>query len=175
MATTKGDRVIVYPGSFDPVTLGHLDLLQRTVKLFDRVIIAIAHGTKPTMFSMPERIALMKQVLQERKLESLTRVESFDCLLVDFMRANHARFLLRGLRTVTDFEFEFQLARANRLMYPETETVFLMPDEGLSFISSSLVREIATLRGNLSSFVPPCVEEALKKKVAATRKNQTVS
>lgn len=170
MVNNQDNRVIVYPGSFDPVTLGHLDLLQRAVKLFDRVIIAIAHGTKPTMFSAQERITLIKQVLQERQLESVTHVESFDCLLVDFMRANRARFLLRGLRTVTDFEFEFQLTRANRLMYPETETVFLMPDEGLSFISSSLVREIATLKGNLSSFVPPCVEEALKKKVATSKK-----
>ena len=110
-----------------------------------------------------------QKVLQERQLHNAVRVESFDCLLVDFMRKNDTRFLLRGLRSVTDFEFEFQLARANRLMYPAMETVFLMPDEGLSFISSSLVREIAGLGGDLSLFVLPCVAEALQDKISAKR------
>lgn len=160
-------KTIVYPGTFDPVTLGHLDLLPRALNLFDRLIIAVSKGMESTLFTLEERIGLIERILEPEKGRQAVVVKGFDCLLVDFMKQNQVRFLLRGLRTVTDFEFEFQLANANRVMYPEIETVFLMPDEGLAKISSSLVREIAMLNGNITPFVHPVVEEALKRKFAA--------
>ena len=159
-------KTIVYPGTFDPVTLGHLDLLPRALNLFDRLIIAVSQGMSPTLFTLTERIELIERVLQQEKIHQNIIVKGFDCLLVDFMKQNQVSFLLRGLRTVTDFEFEFQLANANRVMFPEIETVFLMPDEGLAKISSSLVREIAMLKGNIVPFVHPVVAAALKKKIA---------
>ena len=158
------NNTLIYPGSFDPITLGHLDLLHRAVNLFDNVIVAVAEGPKKTLFSIEERIAMIEEVLKNEGLQSRVTTQGFNSLLVDFMRANNARFVLRGLRTVTDFEFEFQLANVNRRMYPQIETVFLMPDEGLAYISSSLVREIASLNGDLSQFVPATIAAALKKK-----------
>lgn len=157
-------KTIVYPGTFDPVTLGHLDLLHRAAQLFDQVILAVSQGMKPSLFTLDERIALIEQAIKEKNTQRNIRVTGFSCLLVDFMRANQVKFLLRGLRTVMDFEFEFQLANANRVMYPEVETVFLMPDEGLAKISSSLVREIAALGGDITPFVHPEVVAALQKK-----------
>lgn len=166
------NRTLVYPGSFDPMTFGHIDLLHRGVQLFDEVIVAIAAGNsatnstaKKTLFTLSERLALVQQVLSEEGLDNKVKAEGFDNLLVDFMREKKARFLLRGLRTVTDFEFEFQLAKANRLMYPQIETVFLMPDEGFAYISSSLVREIALLKGDTSKFVPQTIVTALQNKI----------
>lgn len=160
----QSDKVLVYPGSFDPITFGHLDLLQRAVNLFDNVVIAVAAGPKKTLFSLEQRINLIEGVMENAGIISQVKVEGFNSLLVDFMRDKNACFVLRGLRTVTDFEFEFQMANVNRLMYPQIETVFLMPDEGLAYISSSLVREIASLKGDLSKFVAPSVEAALKQK-----------
>ncbi|MCH9665746.1 MAG: pantetheine-phosphate adenylyltransferase [Gammaproteobacteria bacterium] len=171
-AESSTSRTLVYPGSFDPITFGHIDLLHRAVRLFDDVILAVAAGNpkpnmsaKKTMFSLSERLHLVGQVLAEEGLADKVKVEGFDNLLVDFMRDQKARFLLRGLRTVTDFEFEFQLASANRLMYPQIETVFLMPDEGFAYISSSLVREIAFLKGDVSKFVPKTIATALQAKI----------
>ncbi len=167
-------RTLVYPGSFDPMTFGHIDLLHRGVQLFDEVIIAIAAGksvansnAKSTLFPLDERLQLVNQVLAEEGLDTKVKAEGFDNLLVDFMREKQARFLLRGLRTVMDFEFEFQLAKANRMMYPQIETVFLMPDEGFAYISSSLVREIALLKGDTSKFVPQTIVTALKAKIGS--------
>ena len=161
------NRTLVYPGSFDPITFGHLDLLRRATHLFDDIILAISNSStvKQPMFSLAERRELVEKVLFQEKLK--VQVEGFDCLLVDFMKRKKAHFLLRGLRTVTDFEFEFQLANANRLMFPEIETVFLIPDEGLAYISSSLVREIAILNGDISKFVPEIIVAALRDKVAS--------
>ena len=161
-------KSIVYPGTFDPVTLGHLDLLERSIQLFDEVIIAVSQGRKPCLFTLEERIDLIEQVIKEENIRGNVRVKGFNSLLVNFLRENDTRFLLRGLRTVMDFELEFQLANANRTMYPELETVFLIPDEGLANISSSLVREIAALGGNLTSFVHPKIAEALSKKHQAS-------
>ena len=162
------EELLVYPGSFDPITFGHLDLLHRAARLFDKIVIAIAAGgnaaSKKPLFSLEERKSMIEEVLRTEKLKDKVSVEGFDNLLVDFMRTKKARFLLRGLRSVTDFEFEFQLANINRSMYPEIETVFLIPDEGFAYISSSLVREVASLKGDVSKFVPKSVVPVIAKK-----------
>ena len=162
------EELLVYPGSFDPITFGHLDLLHRAARLFDKIVIAIAAGgnaaSKKPLFSLEERKSMIEEVLRTEKLNDKVSVEGFDNLLVDFMRTKKARFLLRGLRSVTDFEFEFQLANINRSMYPEIETVFLIPDEGFAYISSSLVREVASLKGDVSKFVPKSVVPVIAKK-----------
>jgi len=152
--------VAVYPGTFDPITNGHADLVARACRLFDRVIIAVAHNPKKRpMFSLEERIALAEAVFASH--EQVT-VEGFSGLLVDFVHARQAQVILRGLRAVSDFEYEFQLATMNRRLAPEIETVYLTPAEQNTFISSSLVREIACLGGDVSQFVHPAVAEALQ-------------
>jgi pantetheine-phosphate adenylyltransferase len=152
----------IYPGTFDPITNGHADLLQRALKRFDRVIVAIAGSTgKSTCFSLAERVSLA-----ETALAHLDHVEvvGFDGLLVKFAQEQGAGVILRGLRAVSDFEYEFQLASMNRKLAPDVETMFLTPDEGYSFISSSLVREIAALGGDVGAFVHPAVQTALAKR-----------
>jgi pantetheine-phosphate adenylyltransferase len=149
----------IYPGTFDPITNGHADLLQRALKRFDRVIIAVAGSTgKSTCFSLEERVSLAKTALA-----ALDHVEvvGFDGLLVKFAQEQGAGVILRGLRAVSDFEYEFQLASMNRKLAPDVETMFLTPDEGYSFISSSLVREIASLGGDVGAFVHAAVQTAL--------------
>jgi len=149
----------IYPGTFDPITNGHMDLLQRALRQFDRVIIAVAGSTgKSTCFTLEERVSLAKTALG--KLENVD-VMGFDGLLVKFAQEQGAGVILRGLRAVSDFEYEFQLASMNRKLAPDVETMFLTPDEGYSFISSSLVREIAALGGDVGSFVHPAVQTAL--------------
>ena len=151
---------VIYPGTFDPITNGHVDLTERAARLFDRVVVAIAHSEKKTpLFYLEERVALC-----ESSLSHLDNVEvvGFSNLLTDFAKSQGARCVLRGLRAVADFEYEFQLANMNRAMYPEFESIFLTPSEHLSYISSSLVREIAALDGDISPFVPPQVAAALK-------------
>ena len=155
-------RIVIYPGTFDPITNGHVDLTERAARLFDRVVVAIAYSEKKTpLFSLEERVSLC-----EASLAHLDNVEvmGFSNLLTDFARSQGSSCVLRGLRAVADFEYEFQLANMNRAMYPEFESVFLTPAEHLSFISSSLVREIAALDGDVSPFVPEPVLTALKKK-----------
>ena len=153
----------VYPGTFDPVTCGHRDLVQRATGLFDNVIVAVAKnpGKKP-VFSVDERVAMAQEVLAELPK---VQVLSFDCLLVEFAREHQASAILRGLRAVSDFDYEFQLAGMNRRLAPDIETLFLTPAEQFSYISSSLVREIACLGGDVSSFVHPRVETALRKRL----------
>jgi pantetheine-phosphate adenylyltransferase len=149
----------IYPGTFDPITNGHADLLQRALKRFDRVIIAVAGSTgKSTCFSLEERVSLAKTALA-----ALDHVEvvGFDGLLVKFAQEQGAGVILRGLRAVSDFEYEFQLASMNRKLAPDVETMFLTPDEGYSFISSSLVREVAALGGDVGAFVHAAVQTAL--------------
>ncbi|UTA48013.1 pantetheine-phosphate adenylyltransferase [Simiduia sp. 21SJ11W-1] len=155
-------RTVVYPGTFDPLTNGHIDLVERACKLFDRVIIAIAASTKKNpLFTLEERVAQAEQVLGH-----LPNIEicGFDILLADLVKQKQAQGVLRGLRAVSDFEYEFQLANMNRALAPEMESLFLTPSEHLSYISSSLVREIASLGGDVSKFVHPLVEEALTKR-----------
>lgn len=155
---------VIYPGTFDPITNGHVDLTERAARLFDKVIVAIAHSEKKTpLFSLDERVDLCRSSLDH--IENV-EVEGFSNLLIDFATSRGARCVLRGLRAVADFEYEFQLANMNRAMNPEFESVFLTPSEHLSYISSSLVREIAALNGNITSFVPEQVARALEAKFA---------
>ena len=153
-------NTVIYPGTFDPITNGHVDLTERASHLFDRVVVAIAYSEKKTpLFDLEQRVALC-----ESSLSHLDNVEvmGFSNLLTDFAKSQGARCVLRGLRAVADFEYEFQLANMNRAMYPEFESIFLTPSEHLSFISSSLVREIAALNGDITPFVPAPVAEALQ-------------
>ena len=153
---------VIYPGTFDPVTNGHVDLAERAARLFDRVVFAIAHSPKKTpFFTLEERVSLSEEALSHL---SNVSVMGFSGLLIDFARDQNTECVLRGLRAVADFEYEFQLANMNRAMYKEFESVFLTPSEHLSYISSSLVREIAELGGDVSQFVPANVATALKNK-----------
>ena len=153
-------RIAVYPGTFDPITNGHIDLVQRAARLFGKVIVAVADSsTKGPSFPMADRIEYARQVLNHT---NNIEVVGFDNLLADFMREQDAGVILRGLRAVSDFEYEFQLASMNRHLISDVETLFLTPAEEYSFISSSLVKEIARLGGDVSSFVHPLVHEALK-------------
>ncbi len=154
-------RIAIYPGTFDPVTNGHIDLIQRAANLFDEVIVAIAANSKKNpYFSLEERISLCENVLALPNVH----VMGFSCLLIDFAHEQKASILIRGLRAVSDFEYEFQLASMNRNLAPDIESVFLMPADEYSFISSSLVKEVASLGGDISKFVHPLVNQALTTK-----------
>ena len=155
-------KTIVYPGTFDPITNGHIDLIERASKLFDRIIVSIASSKKKSpLFSIEERISLATE-----SLSHLPNVEikGFDYLLVNFVKDCDADAVMRGLRAVSDFEYEFQLANMNRALSPDVESIFLTPAEKFSYISSSLVREISSLQGDVTKFVPPNVANALVKK-----------
>lgn len=155
-------RSVVYPGTFDPVTNGHTDLIQRAARLFDRVVVAVARDTgKAPVFSTEERVAMVRSALNG---QPNVEVVSFDGLLVSFARELGVGVIMRGLRAVSDFEYEFQLAGMNRHMAPEIETLFLTPAEQYTYISSSLVREISRLRGDVSPFVAPVVQAALRER-----------
>ncbi len=152
----------VYPGTFDPMTNGHLDLVSRAAAIFEEVVVAIApNATKNPLFSQEERMSLARQVLQHI---GNARVDGFDGLLVDYASRINASVIVRGLRAVSDFEFEFQMALANRKLNDQVETIFLMPNEECTFISSSIVKDIARYGGNCSRFVPENVQKALEKK-----------
>ena len=156
------NRGVMYPGTFDPITNGHLDIASRAAKMFDRVVIAIAANPgKTPLFSLEERITLARTALAD--IPNI-EVMGYAKLTVEFARDNGLGFMLRGLRAVSDFEFEFQLANMSRHIAPDIETVFLTPKEQFTFISSTLVREIAVLGGDMSEFVHPAVAEALKTK-----------
>lgn len=156
-------RKAIYPGTFDPITHGHLDLLQRAKKMFDEVVIAIAaDGTKDALFSIEERRALIEQAVKEAKIPATVTV--FSGLLINYVKEQQACAVIRGLRAVSDFEFEFQLALMNRKLNDEVETIFLMPKDTYTYLSSSIVKEISRLGGDISSFVPKTVETALKAK-----------
>ncbi|GLS27138.1 pantetheine-phosphate adenylyltransferase [Marinibactrum halimedae] len=155
-------KKVVYPGTFDPITNGHIDLVERACRLFDHVVLAIAASTrKNPLFSLTERVEQATQVLSH--LDNV-EVIGFDILLADLVKEQNANGVLRGLRAVSDFEYEFQLANMNRALSPQMESLFLTPAEHLSYISSSLVREIASLGGDVHKFVPPLIVESLKKK-----------
>jgi pantetheine-phosphate adenylyltransferase len=154
-------HTVVYPGTFDPITNGHVDPVERAAKLFERVVVAVATSEKKTpLFSLEARVELAQTALEH---VNAVEVVPFNGLLIDFVRQHDSRCVLRGLRAVADFEYEFQLANMNRAMSPSFESVFLTPSAELAYISSSLVREIATLGGEVSRFVPTNVAEALRR------------
>lgn len=158
-------RVAIYPGTFDPVTRGHEDLVRRAASLFDRLILAIAESpSKRPLFDLAERVELAQEVLGDIKN---VEIIGFNSLLMNFVHDQGAKVIVRGLRAVSDFEYEFQMAGMNRSQYPEVETVFLTPGEQHMFISATMVREISRLGGNVSKFVQPCVEKRLRAKFSA--------
>jgi pantetheine-phosphate adenylyltransferase len=158
------DHVLaIYPGSFDPVTNGHLDLIERAAKIFERLIVAVLRNTeKAPLFTLAERVEMLREVT--RAFPNV-EVDTFDGLLVDYARRMQARVLLRGIRAVSDYEYELQMALMNRKLEPEMETVFMLPAQAYSYVSSRLVREVARLGGPVSDLVPPAVEQRLRTKV----------
>jgi pantetheine-phosphate adenylyltransferase len=155
-------RTAIYPGSFDPFTNGHLDVVQRAVRLFDRVIVAVAKNeSKHPLFTLEERLALVRETIRPLKN---AEADAFDSLLVDYARKHSAQAVIRGLRAVSDFEFEFQLALMNRKLNDSFETIFMMPKDTYTFLSSRIVKEIAHLGGDVSAFVPTHVKAALTAK-----------
>ncbi len=156
-------KTAIYPGSFDPMTSGHVDLIQRAVQIFDRVIVAVLRNThKDPLFPIEDRIAMIKAVTKNiKKVE----VEAFDGLVIEFAKQKQVNVLIRGIRMISDFEYEFQMALTNRRLAPGIETVFLMPSEQYSFLSSTLIKEAAALGADVSSFVPKVVEKKLKERL----------
>lgn len=158
---TGNPRIAIYPGSFDPLTQGHDDIIRRALKLADGVLIAVAERTtqaKEPVFELEQRVEIISEVYAD---EPSVEVVQFSGLLVDFARARGARLIVRGLRAVSDFEYEFQMALMNRSLWPEIEVIFMAPATNYTFLSSSLVREVASLGGDVSAFVPPIVLEHL--------------
>lgn len=165
MAGRAGATVAIYPGSFDPITNGHLDLIERAARLFDRLIVAILRNEgKQPLFTAEERVEMLRQVLRDY---ANVEVDSFEGLLVDYAARRGAGVIVRGIRAVSDYEYELQMALMNRRLAPQIETVFLMAGEAYSFISSRLVKEVASLGGDVSGLVPPVVEARLKERVGA--------
>jgi pantetheine-phosphate adenylyltransferase len=155
--------IAVYPGTFDPLTSGHEDLVRRASSLFERVIIGVAESySKRPLFSLAERVDIAREVLADYPN---VEIHGFDCLLMEFMRRHGASVILRGLRAVSDFEYEFQMAGMNRNLYPDVETLFLTPSDQYMFVSATIVREIAALGGDVSKFVPSLVQRRLAEKI----------
>ncbi|MDD2585474.1 MAG: pantetheine-phosphate adenylyltransferase [Syntrophomonadaceae bacterium] len=157
-------RLAVYPGSFDPVTNGHIDTLQKTSKIFDKIIVAVVHNiTKEALFTLDERVNLLKE--STRHLENI-EVECFNGLLADYLVEKRACAIIRGLRTVTDFDYEMHMALMNKKLLPNVDTIFVMSDTNYIFVSSSAIKEAALMGGDVSSLVPPVVDASLKEKLA---------
>jgi len=155
-------KIAIYPGTFDPITNGHIDVLERALEIFDTVIVAIAvNSSKTPLFTKEERLDILKNVLKDYPK---VIVDSFDTLLMDYAKQKNATAIIRGLRAVSDFEYEFQMALMNRNIYPSASTVFLMPHEKYSFLNSTLIREISRLGGDISQFVPEYVKLKLEEK-----------
>lgn len=162
------NQLAIYPGTFDPLTRGHEDLARRCAKMFERVIVGVADSSsKRPLFNLEERVELAREVLAD--LPNV-QVLGFSGLLIDFVRQHDSHIIVRGLRAVSDFEYEFQMAGMNRRLYPDVETLFLTPGEEFMFLSASIVREIGLLGGDVSTFVQPVVAERIRKKLAAVRK-----
>ena len=165
MSSSQSPRIAIYPGSFDPLTNGHVDIIERGARIFDSIIVAIlANVEKTPLFSEQERVAIIRDVFKGAKN---VQVETFDGLLVEYAQRKKASVLVRGLRAVSDFEYEFQMALMNRHLAPELETVFMMPDEKYTYISSRLIKEVFTLGGEIEGLVPPVVEDRLREKQSA--------
>jgi len=161
-------KVAIFPGSFDPLTKGHINIVERGTKIFDEVVIAVAYNvSKQTTFSLQERVDILKQIFRHHEE---VRVDHFEGLLVDYARKIGTNIMLRGMRTVSDFEYELQIALANKSLYHELETVFLVSDSGYGHISSSLIKEIVTFGGSVAEMVPELVEERLKEKLLNNHK-----
>jgi pantetheine-phosphate adenylyltransferase len=156
-------RIAVYPGTFDPVTYGHLDIIKRALKIFDKVIVAVAYNAeKKPLFNVAEREEMLKESLRGVKR---VEVEKFDSLIVDYVKKKKASVVIRGLRMISDFEYEFQMALTNRKLSEEMETLFMVPSDSYSYLSSKLIKEAASLGAGLKGFVPSLVEKAIKKKL----------
>ena len=159
----KKSSVAVYPGTFDPVTFGHIDIIKRAARLFDKVIVAVAHNEeKNPLFSVDERVLMLKDALKPLKNVA---VDDFDGLVVDYVKSKGSRIMIRGLRMISDFEYEFQMALTNRKLSDEIETIFMMPCETYSYISSKLIKEAASLGANVGKFVPGNAHSSLKKRL----------
>ncbi len=155
-------KIAVYPGTFDPVTNGHIDIMKRGLKIFDRLIIAVALNPKKNpLFSIQERVNFVKRATEG--WENII-VDSFECLLINYAREHNAKAIIKGLRAVSDFEFELQMGLMNRTLDSAIETIFMLPSEEYSFLNSRIIKEVATLHGNISRLVPPVVEQGLKEK-----------
>ena len=159
------DKIAIYPGSFDPLTNGHVDIIQRGSRFFDRIVIALLLNLeKAPLFTVPERVGIAREVFRDW---SNVEVDTFDGLLVDYARSQKASVIVRGLRAVSDFEFEMQMALMNRRLAPDVETVFMMPAEPYTYVSSRLVKEVVALGGSVHGLVPEIVEERLREKKLA--------
>ena len=157
-------KVAIYPGTFDPITNGHLDIIIRSIKFVDKLIIAVSkNNKKKTLFSFSERVQMIKKVVQDENLSNV-EVNFFDGLLMNYANKKQAKIIIRGLRAISDFEYEFQMTGMNYKLDPKIETVFLMSSDKYQLISSKLIKEISSLKGDVSKFVPKAVEEELKKK-----------
>jgi pantetheine-phosphate adenylyltransferase len=157
------ETIVIYPGTFDPITNGHLDIIERALQIFDRIVVAVAMNLgKEPLFTGPERKEIIEEVT--RHLPNV-RVDSFDSLLVDYVRSQKSHVVLRGLRAISDFEYEFQMALMNRNLDETVETIFMMPNQAYSYLSSRLVKDIAMHGGSVSAFVPPSVEKRLQEKL----------
>jgi pantetheine-phosphate adenylyltransferase len=167
MSSSHEHRLALYPGTFDPVTNGHMSLIDRALRLFDKLVVAVAHNAgKQPFFSYDERLTLMKGAINEAGFNGRVEVIGFTGLLADLAREYNAAAIVRGLRAVSDFEYEFQMALMNRKLAREAETVFLMPSLSWVYLSSTIVRDVARHGGQISDLVPPIVEQALKSKLA---------
>ncbi|PLX80112.1 MAG: pantetheine-phosphate adenylyltransferase [Desulfuromonas sp.] len=156
-------HIAVYPGSFDPITNGHIDIIHRGLQVFDEVVVAVARNSeKKALFSTEERVGIIRDAMADNC--DRLKVDTFDGLLVDYVLSQGARVILRGLRAVSDFEYEFQIAQMNRAVREEVETLFMMTSVPYGYLSSSIVKEVASLGGDMSEFVPPVVEKALRQK-----------
>lgn len=158
-------KTAIYPGTFDPITYGHLDIVERAARLFDKIIITVAmNPSKKPLFSAEDRVYLIEQSISGINNEAVLEVETFSGLIVDFAREKNAAAIIRGLRAISDFEYELQMALMNRRLEADITTVFLMPHENYTYLNSTIVKEVASFGGDISNFVPPIVEQRLKKK-----------